>query len=62
MRFEGTGTSTGPVLLEVPDPGALHGYLVVGVGTGLEGPAGDATAGPRTVNALGACPVRAILS
>lgn len=34
----------------------VDGYLVTGVNTGGEGPAGNATAGPRIVNSSGSCP------
>jgi hypothetical protein len=57
-RFEGTATSTGPVLTEDPAaaPGGLYWYLVVGVGCSGDGPTGNASAGPRIVNSTGACP------
>jgi hypothetical protein len=56
VRFEGTGTGTGPVLQELPATGALYWYLVVGMGSSVAGPAGEATAGPRILDASGACP------
>jgi hypothetical protein len=57
-RFRGSGLGTGPVLDEDPvsSPGRLYWYLVIALsGTG-EGPAGNATAGPRLVHPSGACP------
>ncbi len=57
LRLETSMTATDPVLTENPaDPGGLYWYLVVGVACGGDGPAGDATAGPRIVNSGGACP------
>jgi hypothetical protein len=56
VRFESTGTATGPILQELPAAGSLYWYLVVGMGTSVAGPAGDATAGPRVLDASGSCP------
>ncbi len=58
LRFEGTTTSTGPVLGEIPGEteGNLYWYLVVGTGCSGDGPAGDATSGSRSVDPTGACP------
>jgi hypothetical protein len=56
VRFEGTGTATGPVLQELPATGGLYWYLVVGMGNSVAGPAGEATAGPRVLDASGVCP------
>lgn len=59
VRFQGAGTTSGPTLTE--DPAAVAGhmywYLVDAVNAAsVEGPAGDATTGPRVVNASGTCP------
>ena len=53
-----TASGTGPILTEDPVAVAsrLYWYLVVGINGPVEGPAGDATAGPRLANASGACP------
>ena len=56
VRFEGAGASTGPVLTEIPTAGSLYWYLTIGVRGPVVGAAGDATAGPRVVNAAGTCP------
>lgn len=56
LRFEGAATTTGPVLTETPAEASFYWYLVVGVSGPNEGPAGNATAGPRIVNSTGACP------
>jgi hypothetical protein len=56
IRFEGAGGSTGPVLTEIPAAGTLYWYLTIGVRGPIVGAAGDATAGPRIVNAAGTCP------
>ena len=37
-------------------PDALYWYLVAGAACGVDGPAGNATAGPRILNSTGACP------
>jgi hypothetical protein len=49
-------TTTGSAITEVPPSGSLLWYLVRGANAGGEGPAGDATAGPRVQNSSGACP------
>jgi len=51
-------TSTGSVLTEDPgsQPGRLYWYIVVGRNGANEGPAGNASAGPRLANASGTCP------
>jgi PKD repeat protein len=56
VRFEGPGASSGPVLTEVPTVGSFYWYLTIGVRGPVVGAAGDATAGPRIVNAAGSCP------
>lgn len=58
VRFEGSATSTGPILDESPASiaGRLYWYLVDGLNGTVEGPAGNATAGPRLVNPSGICP------
>jgi hypothetical protein len=57
LRYEGTATNANPA----DDPTNLSGgdfywYLVIGVQGPAEGPAGNATAGPRIVNSTGTCP------
>jgi hypothetical protein len=44
------------VLTEVPTVGSFYWYLTIGVRGPVVGAAGDATAGPRIVNAAGSCP------
>jgi hypothetical protein len=56
VRFEGAASTTGPVLTEVPPGGSFYWYLATGVRGTVEGSAGEATDGPRVVNAAGACP------
>ena len=55
VRFEGAGTSTGS-LTEVPADGSFYWYLVIGVRGSVAGDPGEATAGPRVVNAAGTGP------
>jgi hypothetical protein len=54
-----TGAATGTATI-TEDPtgiaGGFYWYLVTGSNTGGEGPAGNATAGARTVNSSGTCP------
>ena len=38
------------------EPGRLYWYLVVGRNGAAEGPAGNASAGPRLANSSGSCP------
>jgi subtilisin-like proprotein convertase family protein len=49
-------TTTGSVITEEPPAGAILWYLVRGANAGGEGPAGDATAGPRVQDSSGGCP------
>jgi subtilisin-like proprotein convertase family protein len=56
LRLTTTDPFTGPVLLEAPPAGGLYWYLVRAANAGGEGPAGNATAGPRNQNSSGACP------
>jgi hypothetical protein len=55
-KYAGAATSTDTI---TEDPTGIEGgfywYLVTGSNTGGEGPAGNATAGPRTVNSSGVC-------
>jgi subtilisin-like proprotein convertase family protein len=51
-----TGTSTGSVLGETPLDGSFFWYLVRAANGAGEGPAGNATAGPRSQESTGACP------
>jgi subtilisin-like proprotein convertase family protein len=56
LRVSTIPTTTGSVLTEMPPTGELYWYLVrAGNGGGL-GPAGSATAGPRSQDSTGACP------
>jgi hypothetical protein len=57
LRYEGTATSA-PTADDPTSLGAgdFYWYLVVGVNGPAEGPAGNATAGPRIVNSTGTCP------
>lgn len=50
-----TAATSATTLTEVPAPGALYWYLVVGEDTCGLGSAGSATAGPRVVNPSGFC-------
>jgi len=56
VRFDGSATSTGPVLTEIPPAGSFYWYLTIGVRSSVIGEAGNATAGPRVVDAAGTCP------
>lgn len=56
VRFEGTGTSTGAALTEIPPVGSFYWYLTIGVRGSVDGDAGAASAGPRIVNSSGTCP------
>jgi subtilisin-like proprotein convertase family protein len=51
-----SGPATGDVLVESPDGGTVHWYLVRGWNAVGEGTAGLATAGPRVQDPSGACP------
>jgi subtilisin-like proprotein convertase family protein len=56
LRASTISNTTGNVLTEVPPAGEFYWYLVrAGNGGGL-GPAGAATAGPRSQDSSGACP------
>ena len=50
------GASTDAQDPSLPDPGQFFWYLVTGLNDQGEGPAGDATAGPRIVISSGSCP------
>jgi hypothetical protein len=56
LRYEGAATSA-PTADDPTSLGAgdFYWYLVVGVNGPAEGPAGNATAGPRIVNSSGQC-------
>jgi PKD repeat protein len=56
VRFDGTAASTGPVLTEIPPADSFYWYLTIGVRGSVIGEAGDASGGPRVVNAAGTCP------
>jgi subtilisin-like proprotein convertase family protein len=49
-------TTTGSSIAETPPESDFYWFLVRGVSAAGEGPAGDATAGPRTLNSAGDCP------
>jgi hypothetical protein len=55
-RHTTTGTITGSVLGETPSGGSLFWYLVRAANGAGQGPAGDATAGPRSQESTGDCP------
>ena len=48
-----TSTTSGNVLTDTPAPGVLYWYVVRPTTSCAEGPAGDATAGPRIQNSFG---------
>jgi subtilisin-like proprotein convertase family protein len=56
LRLITTETSTGSVLTETPAAGGTFWYLVRAANPAGEGPAGDASAGPRQQQSTGACP------
>ena len=49
-------TVTGNVLVETPPAGSFYWYLVRAANGAGQGPAGDATAGPRSQQSAGECP------
>ncbi len=55
QRYQGSATSSGPILSEEPPPGTLYWYLAVGVNGAIVGGAGDATLVGRVVNSSGPC-------
>ena len=57
LRWNGTGTTTGTgVLSQTPAAGTFYWYLVVADTNSCQGPAGQATDGPRILNSSGSCP------
>ncbi len=56
LRLSTTETATGPVLGEGPEPGDAFWYLVRAANAAGEGPAGDASTGPRQQESTGVCP------
>jgi hypothetical protein len=56
LRLTSVDPWTGPEVLEPGPHGAFFWYLVTATGATSEGPAGDASAGPRVVNSSGSCP------
>ena len=52
---QSAATTTGPLLQDRPEPCSLFWYLVTAQNAEGEGPAGDASAGPRVVNSTGSC-------
>ena len=56
LRLVTTETSTGPVLAETPAAGGILWYLVRAANPAGDGPAGDATSGPRQQQSSGTCP------
>jgi subtilisin-like proprotein convertase family protein len=55
-RTATNATVTGNVLTETPPDGSFYWYLVRAANGAGEGPAGDATAGPRSQESTGDCP------
>ena len=56
FRIWNAASTSGPgQLTGVPSSGSLYWYLVVGKNCDGEGPSGNATAGPRTLDATGDC-------
>ena len=55
-RLTTANLATGSVLYEEPSADSIHWYLVSAGNGGGEGPAGDASEGPRFVNEGGVCP------
>ena len=56
LRLSTTSTATGAVLTENPLAGSVYWYLVRAANPVGEGPAGDATSGPRSQQSTGSCP------
>ncbi|MBP7148773.1 MAG: proprotein convertase P-domain-containing protein [Acidobacteria bacterium] len=56
LRLSTTGTATGPVLDELPVSGGAYWYLVRAANSAGEGPAGNASTGPRNQQSDGPCP------
>ena len=56
LQLSTTSTSTGPVLTESPGPGSMYWYLVRPANPAGEGPAGNASSGPRRQESSGSCP------
>jgi hypothetical protein len=55
LRWTGASNTSGPNLVESPLPGGLRWFLVIPSDGSCEGPAGDATAGPRVLDTTGPC-------
>lgn len=55
-RFTGSATNTGNIITEDPAPGSFYWFIVRAANPAGEGPAGNATSGPRTHNSSGSCP------
>jgi len=55
-RLTTADLASGSVLYEEPSADSIHWYLVSAGNGGGEGPAGDASDGPRFVNEYGVCP------
>jgi subtilisin-like proprotein convertase family protein len=55
-RTTTVATATGNVLTEIPPVASFYWYLVRAANGAGEGPAGSATAGPRSQESAGACP------
>jgi len=56
IRYEGSATSTGPILAEIPPVSDLAWYLVVGLEGSVAGSACFSSSGERSVNASDTCP------
>jgi hypothetical protein len=54
LKYQGSSTSA--AVAETPSAGSFYWFLVTGVNGGGEGTPGNATSGPRVVNASDACP------
>ncbi len=56
LRTSTIPSTTGMLLTEIPPVGDFYWYLVRAANGAGQGPAGDATAGPRSQDSAGACP------
>ncbi len=56
LRAVTTATTTGATQGEMPPSGSFYWYLVRAANGAGQGPAGNATAGPRSLDSTGACP------
>jgi subtilisin-like proprotein convertase family protein len=56
LRTTSVATTTGSVLGEIPPSNSFYWYLVRAANGAGQGPAGNATAGPRSQESTGSCP------